>query len=99
MCVYEWSGMCTMLRCVIVVVVVVVVVLRPSPLLRGAIVNTTYGTHIKPIHHISLVFAKNSWSYLRWSPVTTVSGPSCVRCGGTQGECDRYQAARKRVHR
>ena len=41
-------------------------------LLRGTIVNRTYGTQ-KPIH--SPIFSTNIWSYLLWPPVIVVKGP------------------------
>ena len=39
-------------------------------LLRGTIVNRTYGTHKKLHLHLFLLLNSNIWSYLLWSPVT-----------------------------
>ena len=36
-------------------------------LLRGTIVNRTYGIHKKPVY--LPIFTNNIWSYLLWSPV------------------------------
>ena len=67
---------------VIVVMVVVVVVVNEIlidrlimvkngadvlTLLRGTIVNRTYGIHKKPVY--LPIFTNNIWSYLLWSPV------------------------------
>ena len=45
-------------------------------LLRGAILNTTYGTHKKPKYFA--IFTNNIWSYLLWTPVVLNATISAV---------------------